>query len=48
MPWWDKLSDCRQDGSLLIDNNYIENAIRLIAMGWKYYLFAGTHELLQS
>jgi transposase len=44
MERWDKLSAYLQDGSLLIDNNLIENAIRPIALGRKNYLFAGTHD----
>lgn len=41
---WDKLSTYLQDGSLHIDNNAIENAIRPIALGRKNYLFAGSHD----
>lgn len=44
MDRWDKLSAYLQDGSLHIDNNAIENAIRPIALGRKNYLFAGTHD----
>lgn len=44
MERWDKLSVYLQDGSLHIDNNAIENAIRPIALGRKNYLFAGTHD----
>lgn len=44
MERWDKLSAYLQDGSLHIDNNAAENAIRPIALGRKNYLFAGTHE----
>ncbi len=44
MARWDKLSEYLQDGSLHIDNNAIENAIRPIALGRKNYLFAGTHD----
>ncbi|UKJ07908.1 IS66 family transposase [Solitalea lacus] len=44
MARWDKLSVYLQDGSLQIDNNAIENAIRPIALGRKNFLFAGTHE----
>ena len=44
MERWDKLSAYLQDGSLHIDNNAIENAIRPIALGRKNYLFAGTHD----
>ena len=31
------------DGSLLIDNNLVENAIRPLALGRKNYLFCGNH-----
>lgn len=41
---WDKLMVYLQDGSLEIDNNLIENAIRPVAIGRKNYLFAGSHE----
>ncbi len=44
MDRWDKLSAYLKDGSLHIDNNAIENAIRPIALGRKNYLFAGTHD----
>jgi transposase len=44
MERWDKLSAYLRDGSLQIDNNLIENAIRPIALGRKNYLFAGSHE----
>ncbi|RYF84813.1 MAG: IS66 family transposase [Chitinophagaceae bacterium] len=41
---WDKLSAYLYDGSLEIDNNLVENAIRPLALGRKNYLFAGSHE----
>lgn len=41
---WDKLSAYLYDGSVEIDNNLIENAIRPLALGRKNYLFAGSHE----
>ncbi len=44
MERWDKLSTYLQGGSLHIDNNAIENAIRPIALGRKNYLFAGSHD----
>lgn len=47
MERWDKLSGYLQDGSLQIDNNQIENAIRPVALGRKNYLFAGSHEAAQ-
>lgn len=44
---WDQLSNFMMDGSLEIDNNLIENAIRPVALGRKNYLFAGSHEAAQ-
>lgn len=41
---WEKLSLYVKDGSLLIDNNLVENAIRPVAVGRKNYLFAGSHD----
>lgn len=40
---WDELESYLLDGSLEIDNNLIENAIRPLALGRKNYLFAGSH-----
>ena len=42
IPRWDKLINYLHDGSLEIDNNLAENAIRPIALGRKNYLFAGS------
>lgn len=42
IPRWDKLMNYLKDGSLEIDNNLAENAIRPIALGRKNYLFAGS------
>lgn len=42
IPRWDKLTNYLKDGSLEIDNNLAENAIRPIALGRKNYLFAGS------
>jgi hypothetical protein len=39
-----ELRNYLHDGSLEIDNNLIENAIRPLALGRKNYLFAGSHE----
>ena len=39
---WDNLIAYLNDGSLEIDNNLAENAIRPIALGRKNYLFAGS------
>lgn len=41
---WDNLLSYLYDGSLEIDNNWVENAIRPSALGRKNYLFAGSHE----
>lgn len=42
IPRWDNLPAYLNDGSLEIDNNLTENAIRPIALGRKNYLFAGS------
>ena len=42
IPRWDHLMNYLHDGSLEIDNNFAENAIRPIALGRKNYLFAGS------
>lgn len=42
LPRWDNLMNYLHDGSLEIDNNFAENAIRPIALGRKNYLFAGS------
>lgn len=39
-----KLKGYLTDGRLEIDNNYVENAIRPLALGRKNYLFAGSHK----
>jgi len=41
---WDNLLNYLYDGSLEIDNNWVENSIRPNALGRKNYLFAGSHE----
>ena len=43
IPRWDNLLAYMEDGSLEIDNNLAENAIRPIALGRKNYLFAGSN-----
>jgi len=40
---WDNLLAYMEDGSLEIDNNLAENAIRPITLGRKNYLFAGSN-----
>jgi transposase len=42
IPRWDYLLNFLKDGSLEIDNNGVENAIRPLALGRKNYLFAGS------
>lgn len=42
IPRWDYLMNYLHDGSLEIDNNLAENAIRPVALGRKNYLFAGS------
>ena len=44
---WNKLSEYTNNGILEIDNNLVENAIRVLALGRKNYLFAGSHEAAQ-
>jgi transposase len=41
---WEKLCRYTQDGMLLIDNNLIENALRLVSLGRKNYMFCGSEE----
>ena len=44
---WDRIKNYLLDGKLEIDNNWIENKIRPLAIGRKNYLFAGSHEAAQ-
>lgn len=41
---WEELVIYTTDGTLLIDNNQVENKIRPVAVGRKNYLFMGSHE----
>lgn len=41
---WKELCVYTTNGTLLIDNNKVENAIRPVALGRKNYLFAGSHQ----
>jgi transposase len=41
---WISLQNYLNDGMLEIDSNFVENAIRPLAIGRKNYLFAGSHE----
>jgi hypothetical protein len=45
---WDKLTVYLLHGQLQIDNNWIENMIRPIAIGRKNYLFCGSHAAAQN
>ena len=45
---WKGLCAYTQDGKLEIDNNYIENKVRPLALGRKNYLFAKTHNTAQN
>lgn len=47
LPRWEKLCIYTKDARLNIDNNFVENAIRPVAIGRKNYLFAGSHEAAQ-
>lgn len=41
---WEGLCGYTRDGRLEIDNNWIENKVRPLALGRKNYLFAGSHD----
>jgi hypothetical protein len=41
---WDKLCYYTTEGSILIDNNLLENRFRPVALGRKNWLFAGNHQ----
>ena len=41
---WERLTRYLEDGRYEIDNNWVENAIRPVALGRKNYLFAGSHD----
>lgn len=40
---WERLERIMRDGLYEIDNNLIENRIRVLALGRKNYMFAGSH-----
>jgi len=44
---WSRLERYLKDGRHEIDNNWVENSIRPVAVGRKNYLFAGSHEAAQ-
>ncbi len=41
---WEQLVKYVEDGKLEIDNNFIENQIRPVALGRKNWLFSGSHD----
>jgi len=45
---WDSLMNYLKDGTIEIDNNLVENAIRPLALGRKNYLFAGSHDAAKN
>ena len=44
---WVRLTEFTKKGQLEIDNNWVENKIRPVALGRKNYLFCGSHEAAQ-
>jgi predicted lipase len=44
---WSRLERYLEDGKHEIDNNWVENSIRPVALGRKNYLFAGSHDAAQ-
>ena len=44
---WHRLERYLDDGRYEIDNNWVENSIRPVAVGRKNYLFAGSHDAAQ-
>jgi len=44
---WRRLERYLEEGRYEIDNNWVENSIRPVAVGRKNYLFAGSHEAAQ-
>jgi hypothetical protein len=45
---WPRLTRYVHNGEVEIDNNFIENSIRPVAIGRKNYMFAGSHEAAQQ
>ena len=45
---WTRIGRYIEEGRFFIDNNFIENSIRPVALGRKNYLFAGSHEAAQQ
>jgi len=44
---WHRIERYLENGKYEIDNNWVENAIRPVALGRKNYLFAGSHDAAQ-
>lgn len=44
---WERLENYLLDGRYEIDNNWVENSLRPVALGRKNYLFAGSHQAAQ-
>jgi transposase len=44
---WHRIERYLEDGRYEIDNNWVENSIRPVALGRKNYLFAGSHDAAQ-
>jgi transposase len=44
---WGRIERYLEDGKYQIDNNWVENSIRPVALGRKNYLFAGSHDAAQ-
>jgi transposase len=44
---WHRIERYIEDGKYEIDNNWVENSIRPVALGRKNYLFAGSHDAAQ-
>jgi transposase len=44
---WHRIERYLEDGKYQIDNNWVENSIRPVALGRKNYLFAGSHDAAQ-
>jgi hypothetical protein len=44
---WHRLERYLDDGRYEIDNNWVENSIRAVALGRKNFLFAGSHDAAQ-
>ncbi|MDD3076712.1 MAG: transposase, partial [Proteiniphilum sp.] len=45
---WERLERIMRDGLYEIDNNLIENRIRVLALGRKNYLFCGNHDAAED